>query len=134
MELKPSMNTQAKYQLTSLNYDVIDSDHLAFLELVTQLIASSDAEFPRLFALLLEHTEEHFERENNLMDTYQYPAIGEHRGEHHRVLGEYRQFKTRVDRGLIPFGRAFIKDRLLPWFELHITTMDSALVAHIKAR
>ena len=128
------MNTPAKLPLTLLNYDEIDSDHLEFLELVTQLMASPDTEFPTLFNRLLEHTEEHFDRENKLMDSYQYPAIGEHRGEHHRVLGEYRQFKTRVDRGLVPFGRAFIKDRLLPWFELHITTMDSALVVHIKKK
>jgi len=40
--------------------------------------------------------------------------------------------KTRVDKGMITFGRSFVRDRLPQWFGLHVTTMDSALVAHIK--
>ena len=66
------------------------------------------------------------------MQQLAYPAESEHIGEHLRVLGEFKQFKTRVDKGLIAFGRAFVKDRLPSWFQLHVSTMDSALAAHIK--
>ena len=63
-----------------------------------------------------------------------FPAEAEHKGEHQRVIGEFRQFKTRVERGLIPFGRGFAGENLPGWFKLHVSTMDSALAAHLKAR
>jgi hemerythrin len=113
---------------------LIDNDHDEFIKLLTQLDSASKADFPALFQQLYEHTEHHFERENQLMSQLSFPAEGEHKGEHLRVLGEFRQFKSRVDKGLITFGRAFVKDRLPEWFRLHVTTMDSALVAHIKTK
>jgi hemerythrin len=87
-----------------------------------------------LFQQLYEHTEQHFDRENKLMAEFDFPAETEHKGEHQRVLGEFKQFKTRVDKGLITFGRSFVKERLPQWFQLHLLTMDIALVAHIKVK
>jgi len=85
-----------------------------------------------LFQQLYEHTEQHFDQENQLMKQFAYPGEIEHKGEHQRVLGEFKQFKTRVDKGMIAFGRSFVRERLPQWFGLHVTTMDSALAAHIK--
>jgi hypothetical protein len=42
------------------------------------------------------------------------------------------QFKKRVDKGLIGFGRNYIKERMPDWFALHAATMDSALAMHLK--
>ncbi|MGZ5000994.1 MAG: bacteriohemerythrin [Methylomonas sp.] len=109
----------------------IDSDHQAFVELLNQLNVTSNADFPALFGALFEHTEQHFERENQLMQKYGFPAEAEHRGEHQRVLGEFKQFQSRVDKGMLAFGRSFVKERLPQWFQLHVMTMDSALAAHI---
>ena len=122
-----------KKPLLLLGYEAIDHDHQEFMDLVEQALAAENAAFATTFDALLIHTRQHFERENNLMEESKYPAIGEHRGEHTRVLGEFEQFRKRVQRGLIPFGRAFIQDRLVPWFELHITTMDSALAVHLRS-
>ena len=113
---------------------LIDNDHDEFITLLNQLDSANNSKFPALFQQLYEHTEHHFERENQLMSQFSFPAEGEHKGEHLRVLGEFKQFKSRVDKGLITFGRAFVKDRLPEWFRLHVTTMDSALVAHIKTK
>lgn len=63
---------------------------------------------------------------------FAYPGEIEHKSEHQRVLGEFKQFRSRVDKGMIAFGRSFIRERLPQWFELHVTTMDSALVAHMN--
>ncbi|OAH97207.1 bacteriohemerythrin [Methylomonas methanica] len=116
----------------SVGDELIDTDHGVFIDLVNQLDKANNTDFPGLFQRLYEHTEEHFERENQLMAQCGFPAETEHKGEHQRVLGEFKQFKTRIDKGLIPFGRAFVKERLPQWFLLHVTTMDSALSAHIK--
>lgn len=106
----------------------LDEDHKQFMLLLNTLDASENRDFPRLFQNLYEHTKAHFEYENALMDQYAFPAISEHQ----RVLAEFKQFKKRIDKGLIAFGRSFAKERLPQWFELHVSTMDSALVAHIK--
>lgn len=115
-----------------VGYELIDNDHDEFITLVNKLDTAGNADFPALFQQLYEHTEEHFERENQLMQQFGFPAESEHRGEHKRVLGEFKQFKTRIDKGMITFGRSFVRERLPQWFSLHVTTMDSALAAHIK--
>ncbi|MGZ4960745.1 MAG: bacteriohemerythrin [Methylomonas sp.] len=109
----------------------IDSDHQAFVELLNQLNVTSNADFPSLFRALFEHTQQHFDRENLLMQEHGFPAEAEHRGEHQRVLGEFKQFQSRVDKGMLAFGRSFVRERLPQWFQLHVMTMDSALAAHI---
>lgn len=115
-----------------VGYPAIDSDHQEFVALLNQLDIASNADFPRLFQQLMEHTEQHFAMENQLMRDYDFPAESEHKGEHMRVLGEFKQFKSRVDKGMIGFGRSFVQERLPQWFQLHVVTMDSALAAHIK--
>ena len=117
-----------------VGYDPIDRDHQEFIDLLNRLDAAGNADFPALFGQLFEHTERHFTLENQLMEQFGFPAAAEHKGEHLRVLGEFKQFSKRVDKGLVAFGRSFVRERLPQWFELHVTTMDSALAAHIKAR
>ncbi|MBM97012.1 MAG: hemerythrin [Oceanospirillaceae bacterium] len=110
----------------------IDSDHANFEQLLHQVLEASNAEFPALFRQLADEVKAHFERENQLMEESQYPAIAEHRGEHRRVLGDFEQFLTRLDRGRINFCRAYAMETLPGWFSLHVTTMDAALVQHLK--
>ncbi|MDD5413010.1 MAG: hemerythrin domain-containing protein [Methylobacter sp.] len=121
-----------KTDVLTVGYDQIDNDHDEFINLLNELDSAGNANFPVLFKQLYEQTEQHFERENQLMKQFSYPGETEHKGEHQRVLGEFKQFKSRVDKGLIAFGRSFVKDRLPQWFGLHVTTMDSALVTHIN--
>ena len=121
-----------KTDVLTVGYDQIDNDHDEFINLLNELDSAGNANFPVLFQQLYEQTEQHFERENQLMKQFSYPGETEHKGEHQRVLGEFKQFKSRVDKGLIAFGRSFVKDRLPKWFGLHVTTMDSALAAHIN--
>jgi hemerythrin len=118
----------------TVGYDLIDNDHDEFVSLLNRLDAADNKDFPTLFQQLYEHTEQHFDRENQLMQQFSFPGINDHKAEHQRVLGEFKQFKSRVDKGLIAFGRSFVKDRLPQWLGLHVTTMDSALAAHIKTQ
>ena len=119
--------------VSPVGYSAIDSDHREFVSLINQLDAASNADFPALFKQLFEHTEQHFAMENQLMTEHGFPAETEHRGEHVRVLGEIKQFQSRVDKGMIAFGRAFLQERLSQWFLLHIMTMDSALAAYMRS-
>lgn len=116
----------------TVGYTPIDQDHDQFAQLLERLNNAGNADFPALFQALYRHTEHHFEREKQWMAQSAFPAEAEHNGEHQRVLGEFKQFQSRVDKGLIAFGRAFVNDRLPAWFQLHVSTMDSALAAHLK--
>jgi hemerythrin len=110
-----------KTGVLTVGYDPIDNDHDEFISLLNQLDSAGNADFSALFQQLYEHTEQHFDRENRLMKQFGFPAEIEH-----------KEFKTRVDKGMIAFGRSFVRDRLPQWFGLHVTTMDSALAAHIN--
>jgi hemerythrin len=61
-----------------------------------------------------------------------FPAISEHASDHQRVLGELARFEKRVVAGSTAMARAYIREQLPHWFDLHIKTMDSALAAHLK--
>ena len=88
-----------KTDILTVGYDLIDNDHDEFISLLNQLDSAGNADFPALFQQLYEHTEQHFDRENQLMKQFAFPGETEHKGEHQRVLGEFKQFKTRVDKG-----------------------------------
>jgi hemerythrin len=111
----------------------MDNTHVEFVGLVNLADESSDRDFARMFGILIEHTRKHFEQEDRLMTDSAFPAIAEHRDEHQRILGELEQFRKRVDRGLLAFGRNYIRGSLAEWFPLHAATMDSALAAHLKS-
>ena len=129
------MNSDKKSKLIVLGYDAIDHDHEDFIKLIAQLAASTNNEYPALFQQLFVHTEQHCEYENQLMEQYAFPATAEHKGEHMRVLGEFKEFKKRVDKGLIAFGRSFAQEenQRLPiffwptlsnsWFECQLNNL-----------
>jgi hemerythrin-like metal-binding protein len=119
-------------QSNTVGHTMIDQDHEEFINLANRLHSASNSDFATLFTQLYLHTQQHFEREALLMNQYGFPALTEHTGEHQLLLGEFKHFKSRIDKGLIAFGRAFIEERLPLWFELHVSTMDKALVAHIR--
>jgi len=126
------MTSFAHIDQLSVANPIIDQDHAAFLALLKTADSANNTDFPDLFQQLYTLTEQHFLLENQLMQQYAYSGINDHHNEHQRILGEFKQFKTRVDKGLIVFGRAFIKDHLPQWLILHITTMDMALATHIN--
>jgi hemerythrin-like metal-binding protein len=109
----------------------MDVAHAEFVQLLNQMPTVDNAEFARLFSELLLHTELHFQEENSLMEQSKFPALTEHKAEHQRILGELTQFKKRLDKGLVSFARAYALEKLPAWFRLHLSTMDSALVAHL---
>lgn len=115
-----------------LGYAAMDDTHIEFIDLVNRLGSSEKADFPALFKQLLAHTEAHFEAENELMQDSGFPAIREHQSEHLRVLGEMHRFVKQVDKGSTAMSRAYVRERLPDWFDLHAKTMDSALAAHLK--
>jgi hemerythrin len=113
-----------------LGVDEMDATHREFVALVEALAQADDEHFRFLFQKLVEHSRLHFAEEGRLMRLCKFPALGEHEGEHFRVLGELLQFNRAIQRGRLALARAYVKSGLPEWFELHLATMDSALSAH----
>ncbi len=110
----------------------MDAVHREFVELVNRLECADRTEFAALFGQLVDHTQTHFDNENALMRSSGFPAIREHMDEHQRVLGELRRINERVQRGSTLMAKAYVREQLPAWFDLHAVTMDSALAAHLK--
>ncbi len=121
-------------KLFRLGLEIMDDTHREFVSLVNQLSDAPDKEIGALFNQLIKHTQQHFLQEEKLMIESRFASFAEHRDEHQRILGELNQFKKRVDKGLVAFGRNYIKQRMPEWFRLHAATMDSALAMHLKTR
>ena len=113
-----------------LGVDEMDATHREFVALVDELIKADDEHFRFLFQKLVDHSRLHFAEEGRLMRLTKFPALGEHEGEHFRVLGELLQFNRAIQRGRLSLARAYVKSGLPEWFDLHLATMDSALSAH----
>lgn len=109
----------------------MDATHREFVDLADALLAAPDDAFPALFETLREHTRQHFEHEGKLMKACRFPAIGEHNGEHLRVLGELAQVARSVAGGRLGMAREYARN-LPSWFSTHLATMDAALAACLK--
>lgn len=117
----------------SLGLAQMDQTHREFMALVNAAAGSSGPAFVAAFTALFEHTEIHFATEERWMEESAFPALGEHVGEHRRVLGDLRRFKERVEKGSTMMAKAYLKEQVPGWFDLHASTMDAALAVHWKA-
>lgn len=119
-------------QRFKLDLPQMDDTHSEFVDLVNRLADANREEFASLFKNLAEHTQSHFDSEQQMMEESHFPAIAEHISDHQRILGELARFGKRVAAGSTTMARAYVSEQLPNWFELHIQTMDSALAAHLK--
>lgn len=110
----------------------MEATHLALAELIEKLVTADTHAFAARFQVLLSLFKLHIAEEGGLMRASRYPGIAEHEAEHHRVLGELVQLKLSLKRGRIALARAYVKEGLAPWLDLHMATMDDALAAHLE--
>lgn len=115
-----------------LGLDEVDQTHREFIALLNSMLDTDKQQFVTAFSRLVEHTRDHFANEKQLMQKSGFPAMAEHHAEHQRVLGELERFLQKALQGNIAFARAYMQQQLPGWFELHLATMDSALVAHLQ--
>lgn len=116
-----------------LNYEEIDDLHSEFLEIYNSVDLLDINSYIQKLISLLEHSKVHFKIEEDLMDKYNYPAKREHKDEHQKVLAEMEYF---IKSSNSLFGKkmlkAYFKEKLGDWFDLHLISMDSDLTAYLK--
>jgi hemerythrin-like metal-binding protein len=123
---------QANNPAYVLGVSSMDNTHQEFISRLNELEnCRTKEQFIQGYQNLWQHTQEHFEAEQQLMQHSAFPAIREHSAEHLRVLGELKHFAKGFEQQHITLARAYLTEQLPGWFTLHAATMDSALAAHL---
>ncbi len=114
-----------------LNHADMDATHQEFLGLLQAASTCPVKQLTTAFEKLVSHTELHFVQELQWMQNSKFPALGEHRDEHQRILGELNFHLKRLNQGKTTMALAYLKEYLPEWFNLHVSSMDSALAQHL---
>lgn len=114
--------------------EIIDHDHQETVELLTELNAAADADFPAAFARFADHLRDHLAREEGLMQQYGFPPYPIHKHEHDRVRLELLGIEKRLAAGNLMLARGYAREVVPDWFINHKNTMDSATAAWIKSQ
>lgn len=113
----------------------IDEMHAEFVALINAIsMANDDCDIQFLLRRLVEHTEKHFEREEQLMESCDLPGKADHKRELARVLGELCRFEQMAARGMSEMAKVFVIDLLPRWFDAHLSVMVSDLACRLKAK
>ena len=92
-------------------------------------------EVTRRWAALLQHTREHFAREERAMEETQFPPLEIHRAEHELVLSAMEAEAHAFDEGGDAARLARYVERAMPaWLLRHIETMDLVTARFLAAR
>ncbi len=114
-----------------LGHEAMDATHREFVALVAVLQRASDAELPAVLDDFVTHTEAHFAQELGWMQASGFPPLHCHRTEHDEVMAVVADVRRHVAAGDLALGRALARE-LVPWFETHAATMDTALASWLK--
>ena len=108
----------------------MDVTHHEFVDLLAGAERADDAALPGLWEALVDHTADHFRREEEWMRATGFAQANSHAGQHHAVLRVLRQGATEAARGNLSVIRKAIGE-LAVWFPHHAQTMDAALAFHL---
>lgn len=115
----------ASMQLDSLGLARLDDAHEQLERHWQACVDSGGA--PELFADLLEATRQHFADEEALMGEIQFNGLGEHQGEHRRLLNEME----RMGRAPRMLRNTWLRDGLPEAMRLHVLRLDAQLSARL---
>lgn len=117
--------------------DFMNHDHAKFVQLIIQLNTAlenePDEKISKLMAQLFKHTTKHFSHEESEMKRINFPPYPMHKGEHDQVISllenAVSNWETGHSRSLL---KQFIKETVMPWFYLHVETMDAITAQFIR--
>jgi len=116
----------------TLGVATMDDTHLEFVELLARVVQASDAELLPLWQEMVQHTDEHFAREDRWMADTGFSPNNCHTSQHRTVLKVMMEGSKRGLAGDLAVVRQ-MADELGVWFPQHANAMDAALAQHLKA-
>ncbi len=125
------MNIIQGFDIPQVAVPSMNATHAEELDLLRNLLAALEADdaarAAELATAFAVHVEEHFSREERLMEQHGFPPYPIHKSEHDRMRPMVAELCADVDDAA---GRAalahFIREEFLPWLSSHVATMDMA--------
>jgi hemerythrin-like metal-binding protein len=116
----------------ALDMPLMDSTHEEFIALLAEAVQASDATLLSRWALLIDHTQEHFDREDQWMADTGFASGNCHATQHSVILQVMREGGKRGLLGELDLVRQMAHELGL-WFANHVQSMDAALALHLRS-
>lgn len=104
----------------------LDEEHQRLFADLARMTALEGASFAAACSAIIAGIEHDFRREEDLMESIDYPGLAPHREQHARVLGGLHHAEAALLHGDAAPARRCM-DLLPKWLELHIATQDAPL-------
>jgi hemerythrin len=130
---QPTFDTTGLAPDLHLGEPVTDSTHAEFVRLLETAANADDAGFLAGLDAWIDHTQYHFDMEEQWMEAMGFGPLGCHRDEHRQVLSVAATVREQVARdGDFAVGRRLVAE-MPGWFDLHVRQRDAAMVDYMKA-
>ena len=116
----------------ALNLPVMDDTHREFVDLLALAEAAPDDTLLTRWRTLVEHTDDHFGREDQWMQATRFSSSNCHSMQHQIVLQVMREGIKLIGSGDLATVRQMIRD-LAVWLPQHTQSMDAALAQHLRS-
>lgn len=126
------MNTVEWSDALLLDYPPMDEVHRAFVDLLAMAQTASDEALPQAWATVVEHTRQHFAREDDWMRRTRFAAADKHLLQHKVVLNVLHEGLALARAGDLQAVRDMAAE-LAAWFAKHTQTLDAALALHMRS-
>jgi hemerythrin-like metal-binding protein len=125
------MSTLQWSESLSLGLPFMDDTHHEFVDLLAIVANASDDDLLATWKTLIEHTDEHFEREDQWMKNTRFSSSNCHSMQHKVILQVMREGDVRGRAGELDVVRQMARE-LGVWFPQHAQSMDAALALHLR--
>lgn len=122
---------EADADLEAMVYSTMNSDHIEMIQLIAQLRDGAALGWDRhrlldIISRLISFSQEHFRREEKLMNKFHYPATDEHKRQHAMLIRQAEAYLYNMSNGCQGEPRD-IATYFHRWITDHIRTFDREL-------
>ncbi len=125
------MSTLQWSESLALGLSFMDDTHQEFVDLLATVVNASDDALLPAWNTLIEHTDDHFGREDQWMKDTHFSSSNCHSTQHNVVLQVMREGYKHGQAGDLSMVRQ-MADELGTWFPQHAQSMDAALALHLR--
>ena len=133
MQTAPTPHAPMPWSPTlALDMPMMDDTHEEFIALLGAAVQAPDASLLSHWAQLIDHTQAHFDREDQWMADTGFASGNCHATQHSVILEVMREGGKRGLAGELDLVRQMAHELGL-WFANHVQSMDAALALHLRS-
>ncbi|MDP3652385.1 MAG: hemerythrin domain-containing protein [Rhodoferax sp.] len=116
----------------ALDLPLMDDTHHEFVDLLATVVQAPEGQLLNAWRALIAHTQDHFDREDQWMQSTGFSSSNCHATQHKVILQVMREGEKRGVTGEYAVVRQ-MADELGVWFPQHAQSMDAALALHLRS-